>query len=179
MAMELINNKQIQSPSWQWLLTILVFLAFSRLIPHPPNFTPLGAMALLAGVYFKDLKVALFIPIVAMLISDALLGFHSSMMYVYGAVIFITLGSYLLIKHCTLLSITLGAITSAVIFFIVTNFGAWLSHDMYPHTLAGLQQAYLAGVPFFRNTLVSNLLFTAIGFYAAQLTIYKKRVANN
>jgi len=166
MAMEFMNNKQTQTPSWQWVLLIILFLAFSRLIPHPPNFTPLGAMALLAGANFKDLRIALIIPLVAMLISDALLGFHSSMLYVYCAVAIIILGSHLLIKRCTLLNMTVGAVTSAVVFFIVTNFGAWLSHDMYPHTLAGLQQAYIAGLPFFKNTLVSNLIFTAVGFFA-------------
>ena len=166
MAMEFMNTKQSQSPTWQWVLVIILFLAFSRLIPHPPNFTPLGAMALLAGANFKDIRVALLIPIIAMLISDAMIGLHSSMLYVYGSVVLIIVSSHLFIKKCTLLTMGLGALASAVVFFLTTNFGAWLSHEMYPRTLEGLQQAYVAGIPFFRNTLMSNLLFTAVGFYA-------------
>ncbi len=166
MAMGLINHKQIHTPSWQWVLLIILFLAFSRMIPHPPNFTPIGAMALLAGAYFKDIKLALIIPIVAMIISDGLIGFHSTMTYVYVAVVLIILGSHYLINHCVFLNMMLGALLSAVLFFLVTNFGAWLSHEMYPQTIEGLQQAYAAGIPFFKNTLTSNLLFTAVGFYA-------------
>ena len=161
--MEHINTK---SPSWQWVLLIILFLAFSRLIPHPPNFTPLGAMALLAGAHFKDIRIALIIPMIAMLISDAIIGFHSAMIFVYATVAIIILGSYWFIKSCTLFTMSIGAVLSAVIFFLTTNFGAWLSHDMYAHTLTGLQQAYVAGIPFFKNTFISNLLFTAVGFYA-------------
>lgn len=163
--MEHINTKS-PSPSWQWVLLIILFLAFSRLIPHPPNFTPLGAMALLAGANFKDIRMALIMPMIAMLISDIIIGFHSTMIFVYGTVAIIILGSHWLIKSCTLLNMTIGAVLSAVIFFVTTNFGAWMSHDMYAQNVAGLQQAYIAGIPFFKNTLVSNLLFTAVGFYA-------------
>jgi len=173
-----MNKKAISTPSWQWVLLIILFLAFSRLIPHPPNFTPLGAMALIAGANFKDLKIALIMPISAMLVSDVLLGFHSSMIYVYSAVAVIVLGSYWLIKQSSALSMTMGAVISAIVFFVITNFGAWLSHDMYAHTFTGLQQAYIAAIPFFKNTLISNLLFTAVGFYALR-QLPERHVANS
>ncbi len=160
--------KNFERPSWQWLALIILFLALSRLIPHAPNFTPLGAMALLAGACVKDLRVSLLIPLIAMLLSDAILGFHSAMIFVYGAVALIVIGSHYWLKKLSLVSITLAAFISAITFFMVTNFGAWLSHDMYTHNVSGLIQAYIAGIPFFKNTLVSNLLFTAIGVYASQ-----------
>jgi small-conductance mechanosensitive channel len=166
--MELNMFKNFERPSWQWLAAIVLFLAFSRLIPHAPNFTPLGAMALLAGACVKDLRVSLLIPMIAMLLSDAIIGFHSSMIFVYGAVALIVIGSHFWLTQLSLVSITLASIISAITFFIVTNFGAWLAHDMYPHTISGLTQAYIAGIPFFKNTLISNILFTAIGFYASQ-----------
>mgnify|MGYP006117236873 FL=1 len=78
MAMELNMFKHLKHPSWQWLAAIILFLAFSRLIPHAPNFTPLGAMALLSGAFVKDIRVSLLIPLIAMLLSDAIIGFHSS-----------------------------------------------------------------------------------------------------
>ena len=166
--MELNMFKNFERPSWQWLAAIVLFLAFSRLIPHAPNFTPLGAMALLAGACVKDLRVSLLIPMIAMLLSDAIIGFHSSMIFVYGAVALIVIGSHFWLTQLSLVSITLASIISAITFFIVTNFGAWLAHDMYPHTISGLTQAYIAGIPFFKNTLISNIFFTAIGFYASQ-----------
>jgi hypothetical protein len=172
--MELNMFKNFQRPSWQWLVAIILFLAVSRLIPHAPNFTPLGAMALLAGACIKDLRVSLLIPLTAMLLTDAILGFHISMLFVYGAVALIVLGSHLWLTRLSLVSITVVAIISAITFFIVTNFGAWLSHDMYTHNASGLAQAYIAGIPFFKNTLVSNLLFTAIGFYATQQVASKQ-----
>ena len=125
-------------------------------------------MALLAGSCVKDLRVSLLIPMLALLVSDAILGFHSSMVFVYGAVALIVIGSHFWLKRLSIVSITLAAFISAIAFFMVTNFGAWLSHDMYAHNASGLAQAYIAGIPFFKNTLISNLLFTAIGFYASQ-----------
>lgn len=167
MGSTMIKNSKL--PHWQWLIGIILLLAFSRLIPHPPNFTPLGAMALLAGATIKDFRVALLVPLFAMILSDALLGFHSSMEFVYSAVSLIVLASSHWLKSFSLLPLTIAAVSSATVFFIVTNFGAWLSHDMYPHTTSGLWQAYLAGVPFFRNTLLSNIIFTAASFYIITL----------
>jgi len=161
------NSRQSSSkPYWQWLIAIVFMLAFSRLIPHPPNFTPLGAMALLAGASMRDIRFALLIPFIAMLLSDSILGFHSSMVFVYGAVGLIVIGSHCLLKRLSIVSIGLATVISAIAFFIITNFGAWLSHDMYSHTVTGLGEAYIAGIPFFKNTLISNILFTSVGFYA-------------
>lgn len=176
--MEHVNNNQPKDPTWRWVLAVILFLSFSRMIPHPPNFTPLGAMALLSGAYLKDIRLALVIPLLAMIASDFLLGFHSSMLYVYGAVTVIILSSYAFLKQCTLLKVTVGALASAVIFFIVTNFGAWISHDMYPRTIEGLLQAYIAGIPFFKNTLISNLLFAAVGYYALNQLPVTQKISN-
>lgn len=176
--MELNLFKNFERPSWQWLLAIVAFLAFSRLIPHAPNFTPLGAMALLAGACIKDIKFALLIPLLAMLLSDFILGFHSSMIFVYAAMALIVIGSYFWLNKISLTSLALGSVLSAILFFIVTNFGAWLSHDMYSHNLNGLIQAYVAGIPFFKNTLVSTLVFTGIGFIASQ-QLASKQFANS
>ncbi len=166
MVMEHMKDKQSHQPSWQWVLLVVLFLALSRLIPHPPNFTPLGAMALLAGAYFSNLRLALLIPLAAMLVSDILLGVHSTMVYVYFSVAVIIVLSNRFIKQRSIMNMLVGATLSAILFFIITNFGAWLSHDIYAKTINGLQQAYLAGIPFFRDTLLSNLMFTCIGFYA-------------
>lgn len=152
--------------NWKWIAGLMLLLALSRLIPHPPNFTPLGAMAILAGAAMKDLRLAMLAPLIAMGVSDALLGFHTSLLFVYGAVVMMVVMSRFLLQSVTTMRIVVAALASAILFFMVTNFGAWLSHDMYAKTWSGLGQAYIAGIPFFRNTLLSNLFFTAISFFA-------------
>ncbi len=162
--MESTMNNKLHSPNWQWIVTIILLLCFSRLIPHPPNFTPLGALAIFAGATLKDVKLALIIPILALLISDVVIGFHSTMVFVYGAFILTIAGSFYWLKQIGIFTLTFAAISSSILFFIVTNFGAWLTHEMYPTTMNGLIQAYVAGLPFFKNTLLSTLLFLAICF---------------
>ena len=169
--MNIVTNTQ----NWKWVAGIVLLLALSRLIPHPPNFTPLGAMAILAGATIKDFRLALLIPLSAMLASDIFLGFHSSMLFVYASVAIIVLACHFWLKKLSLISLGLAALFAAILFFLVTNFGAWLSHDMYAHTIGGLGQAYTAGIPFFKNTLLSNLFFIAISFYALK-TISGKKV---
>ena len=160
--MEQLNSKT--PVHWYWIAGLVLLLAFSRFIPHPPNFTPLGAMAILSGAMIKDLRLGIFIPITAMLISDAVIGFHNSILYVYAAVISMVILSRYCLARFTITRLVGTTVVASVVFYLATNFGAWLSHDMYPHTANGLGQAYIAGIPFFRNTLLSNLLFTAIGF---------------
>lgn len=167
---------KVNSIHWQWIVGLILLLTISRLIPHPPNFTPLGAMAILAAATIKDLRLAMLIPIGAMLISDSLLGFHSSLLFVYSAIAVIVLINQYLLKTVSVGKLALAALTSAIIFFLITNFGAWLSHTMYPRTLDGLWQAYIAGIPFFRNTLLSNIFFTAISFYAITFIPTKKTI---
>ena len=167
--MELKLNNNTQSPNWQWLVAIIFLLAFSRLIPHPPNFTPVCAIAIFAGATLKDIRLALLIPLVALLISDAVIGFHSTMIFVYSAIAVIIAANYCWLKNIWIVTVTIAAISSSILFFIVTNFGAWLSHDMYPKTADGLMQAYIAGIPFFKNTLLGTLFFLAISFIATKL----------
>jgi len=150
---------------WQWIAGLVLLLALSRLIPHPPNFTPLGAMALLAGATVKDFRIAVLIPLAAMILSDMVLGFHSALLFVYAAVVIMVVISRYLLARMSVGRLLVAALSSAVIFFLITNFAAWVSHDMYPRTVNGLWQAYIAGIPFFRNTLLSNVFFTAISFY--------------
>lgn len=173
-AREVSTMIKLQTIHWKWIAGLVLLLAISRLIPHPPNFTPLGAMAILAGATIKDLRLAFLVPLVAMLLSDALLGFHSSMLYVYAAVVLMVIMNRYLLLSISFTILGLAALFSAILFFGITNFGAWMSHDMYPRTLNGLGQAYVAGIPFFRNTLLGNLFFTAISFYMLTLAAKNK-----
>lgn len=160
---------RIETPtvmSWKWLLAMIVFLALSRCLPHPPNFTPVAAMSLLSGAFLRDWRLALIIPLGAMLLSDLYLGLHDSMLFVYLAMAGIVIFSRYALQRVSLLKLTSASVLSALWFFLLTNFGAWLSHEAYAGTMNGLLQAYVAGIPFFRNTLLSSVLFTLLAYLA-------------
>lgn len=147
-----------------YLVAIVLVLAFIRLVPHPPNAVPIAAMALFAGAFFTNRILAYLVPLAAMLISDYVLGFHSTIGYVYaGVVATVLIGS--LLRQFSVLKIGLGAIGATLIFYLITNFGAWLHHDMYPQNMNGLLQAYTAGLPFLRNSMIANLVFSYLIFY--------------
>ena len=146
------------------ILTAILVAAALRLFPHPPNFTPIGAMALFGGAYFGRRALAFAAPLGALLISDAILGFHSGMPYVYGSVALIVLIGWAVAKRITPLSIAGAAVASSVLFFAVTNFGTWATGELYPQTLAGLAACFVAAIPFFQNTLAGDLVFSALLF---------------
>ena len=148
-----------------WLIGIVFLLAFFRFIPHPPNATPIAAMALFAGAFFHNRVLAYIVPTAAMLLSDLVLGIHSTIVYVYaGIMLTVFIGST--IKKVHFFSVGISAIIASAVFFLITNFGAWLHHDMYAQNLDGLLHAYAAGIPFLRNSLIANLIFTYLVFYS-------------
>jgi hypothetical protein len=146
------------------ILTAILVAAAMRLLPHPPNFSPIGAMALFGGAYFGRRALAFAAPLGALLLSDAVIGFHSGMLYVYGSVALVVLIGWAVAKRITPLGIAAAAVASSALFFIVTNFGVWLKGLYYPQTLSGLAECYLAAIPFFQNTLAGDLFFSALLF---------------
>lgn len=150
-------------------ISLIFFAALSRLLPHPPNFAPITALALFSGVYL-DKRYAFIIPIAAMLISDYFIGFHSSMLWVYASFVAIGFIGLWLRNHRGVLT-TLGAtLAGSVLFFIVTNFGVWAApNGMYPHKVEGLIECYVAAIPFFRNTLMGDLVYVGVMFGAFEL----------
>jgi len=161
------------------ILGIILSAAAMRLVPHPPNMTPIAAMALFGGAYFANKRMALLIPLAAMYLSDLVLGlfvydfgfFHGFMPFVYAGFVMTVCLGFLLRRRLTPLMVGGGALTGSVMFFIVTNFGVWLVGNLYPKTLAGLAGCYVAAIPFFRNTLAGNVVYTLVlfgGFALAQ-----------
>jgi hypothetical protein len=146
------------------ILIAIVVAATLRLAPHPPNFTPIGAMALFSGAYLIRRGLAFAVPLAAMLLSDAVLGFHSGMPFVYGSVALIVLIGWLGLRRVSSLSVVAAALVSSVLFFVVTNFGTWAVSGMYPLTLAGLAACYIAAIPFFQNTVVGDLFYSGVLF---------------
>lgn len=159
------TNCMIQNRIQPWyLIAIVLVLAFTRLVPHPPNVVPVAAMALFAGAFFSNRVFAYLVPLAAMLLSDYALGFHSTIWYVYaGVAATVLIGSYL--QQITVLKVGMAAVIASLAFYLLTNFGAWLHHDMYPQNFSGLLQSYIAGLPFLRNSLIANLIFSYLVIY--------------
>ncbi|HEX4836237.1 MAG TPA: DUF6580 family putative transport protein [bacterium] len=140
--------------------------ALLRIAPHPPNFAPLGAIALFGGAVLP-LPWGVVTPLAALAVSDAVLGFYPGAVWVYGSFVLISLLGMAVLRRRTALRVAGAALGASVLFFIVTNLGEWFG-PLYPHTLAGLRQDYIAAVPFFRNTVLSDL-----GYSLALFGIYE------
>lgn len=146
------------------LAAIVFAIAAFRVFPHPPNVSPVAAMALFGGAYFTDRRLAFGVPFLALMISDLFIGFHSTMIYVYiGFALTVFIGIWVG-KRVTFTTVTASAVAASVLFFLITNLGAWISEALYPMSVQGLMQAYAAGIPFFQNSLLGNLFFTGIMF---------------
>jgi Family of unknown function (DUF6580) len=160
-------------PRFLMLLAITLAAAASRLLPHPPNFAPISAMALFGGCYFTSRRAAFAIPLTVMFLSDLALGygFHPVLPFVYGSFTLIVCLGLWVRQRRTPLTIGAAAFTASVLFFVVTNFGVWLLNDLYPMTLEGLVRCYVMAIPFFRNTLAGDAFYTLAlfgGFALAQ-----------
>ena len=139
-------------------LGIFLVLAASRFIPHPPNFTSLIALSFYVPAFLGRKYIPALIS--SFFITDLLIGFHSTMLFTWGSVLIIGLFSNFFLKNI-FLRIS-GALLGAIIFFIVTNFGVWITSGMYTLNLNGLLSAYLLGLPFFGFSALSTLIFSAL-----------------
>lgn len=155
-----------------WLMAGLVFGAAAlRLLPHPPNFTPVAAIALFGGAHFSRKFWAFAVPLAAMLVSDAVMevttghGFTSGMPVIYATFAAIVgMGILIRNRRTQLLPVAGAAVASAVLFYLTTNFAVWAAGQIYPKTLAGLVACYVAAIPFFGPTLASDLFYSAVLF---------------
>lgn len=145
------------------LLTVLAIIG--RLLPHLPNFTPLGGATLFGGAKLNR-PWNYLLPLCVLLATDWWLGFHQTMPYVYGSFLLIVwLGECLVGSTRSLGRIAGVSALGSIFFFLITNFGVWQTGQLYPHTFAGLISAYTMGLPFLRGTLLGDVLF-ATGFFA-------------
>ena len=159
----------------QYIICALFILVASvfRLVPHPPNFTPMLSIAILSGLYLEN-KYAILVPIMIMLVTDIFIGFHISMYWVYISLLLIFLIGKYLTKN-SLISIASHSVSSSILFFILTNFGVWIMGG-YSYTLNGLVLCYTMAIPFFINTLAGTLLFSISGYF---VLFYLKKFAVN
>jgi len=166
-----MNNKKFSNREIVILLFIIL-AAVIRLIPHPPNFAPITAMALFGGLNFQNKKLAYAIPILAMIVSDLFLGFYSISIFVYLSFIAITyIGTT--IKNINILNIFL----SSLLFFIITNLGVWILG--YPMTIEGLLTCFTLALPFFGYALAGDLFFSLLFKYGFKSVEKKYLIHSN
>lgn len=161
-------------PAFIVVAALIVAAAFSRLIPHWPNFTAVAAIALFGGAKFGNKLIAFVIPLAALFLTDLVLGFHGTMVPVYAAFGVTVLLGMSLRNRTSALNVGMTAVAASVIFFLVTNFGSWLTMPMYTKDAAGLMMAYLNGLAFFNdgsmgvspfiNTLIGDLFYSGVLF---------------
>ena len=142
---------------------IILFAVISRLIPHPPNFTPIIAMGLFGGVYLKDYRLALLIPLCGMFFSDLILGFHGVLPWVYLSLGLITFMGTRLKNKMNIINGTGSILAGSLLFFLVSNFGVWFIGG-YEQSIPGLITCYIMAIPFFHNTLISSAVYGVFMF---------------
>ncbi len=147
-------------------------LVLSRIVPHPPNFTPI-----LAGIIFlpfikKDLTFALMVPLASMIISDLFIGMHSLMLWTYSSLMILSLISFFFYQDNFKRTGTL-ALISPMIFFILSNFGVWINSNSYSKDIEGLIACYFNAIPFYTSSALACILFSTI-FYLIKIFLTKK-----
>ncbi|MBI4054755.1 MAG: hypothetical protein HY402_01325 [Elusimicrobia bacterium] len=149
-------------------ILLVALAAASRLLPHPPNVTPIAAMALYGGVYLGP-RAAYLVPLAALLASDLFLGWHGTLPFVYLGFALTAFMGRQLRGHKRPAPLLGGIAGSSLLFYLLTNFGVWLTASLYPQNLPGLLACYTAAIPFFRNSLLGDLFFAAALFGLQEL----------
>lgn len=166
----------IRQPRFLVLTALVLLAALCRMVDHGfVNVAPIGAMALFGGACFRSRKAAFLVPLSALLLSDVLLNLtrHSNLWseawkltaFTYLAfVLVVSLGMLLRNRTRSVFAVAGGSLAGSIVFFLVSNFGWWMTMGFHAPTFAGLTECYVQALPFFRNTLASDLAFNAVLF---------------
>ena len=156
---------------------LIAFAVISRLAPHPANFAPIAAIAIFGGALLPR-KLALTLPLGAMIVSDLVIGLHPLIFFTWGSFVLIALLSSYKLKNITTLNVLGSSVGASVLFYIVTNFGVWVEGRLYQLTFSGLIQCYYNALPFFRNTLLGDAVYTGMlfGLFALSQLLVKNRL---
>ncbi len=166
-------QSKILTPKFIFVTMAILLAAISRLLPHPPNFTPIAAMALFGGAGMVNKKFAFIIPLLAMFISDCIIqlisgtGFHNTMFFVYACFALTVWLGFRLRENNTAGRTILLSVISACIFFIVTNLATWWFEGtngapLYTHDLSGLISCFVAAIPFYNNSVFGSFFLNTI-----------------
>ncbi len=158
-------NKSIFTPKTIAVTALIAIAAFSRFLPHPPNFTAVGALALFGAATLENKQMAFLVPVLAMLISDLFIpfGFNPAVYISFIAIVGI---GFLIREKISAKNVALASLTSSGLFFLVTNFVYFMPQGLYPRNLAGMVESYIMAIPFFHYTVLGDLFFCGIFFGA-------------
>ena len=151
-------------------LTLILLAVVLRVMPHPANFAPIATVALFGGAILPK-RYALSVPLAAMVTSDLIIGLHSLVLVTWGCFALIALASFHWLRQPTLRRGAAMAMAASVFFFTATNLAVWLWSGMYAHSWAGLARCYELALPFFRNTALSDIIYTAALFGAYAVAV--------
>lgn len=170
-------EKNIINLRFSVISAMILLAAMSRLIPHPANFAPIGGMALFGAAYYDKKYWAFIIPVLSMWLSDLVVNnvvyrqyfdhfvwFYQGCYWTYGSFVVITLAGFFILKKIKVMNLVAATFSASFIFFLVSNFGVWFSTEMYPKNMTGLISCYAAGLPFLKNTLVGDVVYTTVFF---------------
>ena len=143
---------------------LIAAMAAARFMPHPPNFTPVMSVALFGSAVFLNRYIGIALATAAMLLSDAIMGLHSTLPFVYGSMAIAGVMGFMLRENRSPLRVLSVTLAGSVVFFLVTNLGVFLMQDMYPRTASGLIACYAMAIPFFKNSLAGDLAFSVVLF---------------
>ncbi len=159
------------------IITMIFIAAATRFLPHPPNFTALGAMGLFGAAYFNKKYLAFIVPFIALFLSDLVINnvfyaqyydgfvfFHPSSIWIYLGFAAIVIFGQFLLKKVNFSNVFLASLIASISFFVITNFGTWASTPMYTKDITGLIACFTAGLPFLPNTLLGDLFFSGALF---------------
>ena len=146
-------------------ISLILILALARLIPHPPNFTPIIAVAIMSGYFFRNIYLSFTVLLVSMLLADLFIGFYGNMLFVYLSLFLIAYIFFKISEKINFKNLFIYSFFGSLIFFIISNFGVWTLgspgvYDIaYEKNLNGLVECYILAIPFFGNTFLSTLIF--------------------
>ena len=173
------EQRNISRP-FVFAIVLIAVASFTRLIPHPFNFTAIGAMAIFSGANFKDKRFAFLLPLIAMFITDLIIGFHFSILPVYGCFAFAVWMGLKIKQKQNILSITSASLISSTVFFLITNLPLWyVDISLYPMTLNGTLESYSMAIPFFKNQILGDLLYSGLLFGVYHFAFRKSHVLNS
>ena len=171
-----MTNKKINL-RFTVLVAFILIAAFSRIIPHMPNFSPLGAIGLFGAAHFQKKWQAFLIPIAATWLSDLFINnviyaqfypkftwLYEGFYWQYGSYGLITFAALFIFKEINTQKVLAGALTSSLIFFLITNLGCFPGSIIYPQNLSGLLTCYAAGIPFLKGTMLGDLFYSGVLF---------------
>lgn len=152
-------------------IIMMTLLVVSRMISDIPNFTATIALIMFTSYLIRDKFLSVLVILVSQIISDLYIGIYSSMFFVYGAYVFIALLSPIIMNKLSFKSVLISSLVTPTIFYIVSNFGVWITGSTYPLSLDGLIMCYVAGIPFFDETLLSTVVFSVTIYVMMKLIV--------